>query len=73
MVNTDIMGPGFQSAYGLVLAIHLDARRGGFDNQIRTHGSDDYTSIARRFSRGSTMIPYAKFFARARVTRCTSP
>jgi hypothetical protein len=52
MVNTDIMGPGFQSAYGLVLAIHLDARRGGFDNQIRTHGSDDYTSIARRFSHG---------------------
>jgi hypothetical protein len=52
MVNTDIMGPGFQSAYGLVLAIHLDPKRGGFDNQIRTHGSDDYTSIARRFSHG---------------------
>jgi hypothetical protein len=52
LVNTDVMGPGFQSAYGLVLAIHLDARRGGFDNQIRTHGSDDYTSIARRFSHG---------------------
>jgi hypothetical protein len=29
-------------------------------------------AIARRFSRGSTMIPYAKFFARARVTRSTS-
>jgi hypothetical protein len=52
VVNTDVMGPGFHSAYGLVLAIHLDARRGGFDNQIRTHGSDDYTSIARRFSHG---------------------
>jgi hypothetical protein len=52
MVNTDVMGPGFQSAYGLVMAIHVDPRRGGFDNQIRTHGSVDYTSIARRFSHG---------------------
>ena len=52
LVNTDVMGPGFQSAYGLVLAIHIDPKRGGFDNQIRTHGSDDYTSIARRFSHG---------------------
>ena len=52
VVNTDVMGPGFQSAYGLVLAIHIDPKRGGFDNQIRTHGSVDYTSIARRFSHG---------------------
>jgi hypothetical protein len=52
VVNTDVMGPGFQSAYGLVMAIHVDPRRGGFDNQIRTHGSVDYTSIARRFSHG---------------------
>jgi hypothetical protein len=53
VVNTDVMGPGFQSAYGLVLAIH-HRKSGGqlFDNQIRTHGSDDYTSIARRFSHG---------------------
>jgi hypothetical protein len=54
VVNTDIMGPGFQSAYGLVMAIHLKQQPGGglFDNQIRTHGSVDYTSIARRFSHG---------------------
>jgi hypothetical protein len=52
VVNTDVMGPGFQSAYGLVLAIHIDPKKGGFDNQIRTHGSVDYTSIARRFSHG---------------------
>lgn len=52
VVNTDVMGPGFQSAYGLVMAIHIDPKRGGFDNQIRTHGSVDYTSIARRFSHG---------------------
>jgi len=53
VVNTDVMGPGFQSAYGLVLAIHHRKSGSGlFDNQIRTHGSDDYTSIARRFSHG---------------------
>jgi hypothetical protein len=54
VVNTDVMGPGFQSAYGLVMAIHHEVRRKGylFDNQIRTHGSVDYTSIARRFSHG---------------------
>jgi hypothetical protein len=53
VVNTDVMGPGFQSAYGLVLAIHHAKRGSGYwDNQIRTHGSVDYTSIARRFSHG---------------------
>jgi hypothetical protein len=54
VVNTEVMGPGFQSAYGLVMAIHHEGRPGGglFDNQIRTHGSVDYTSIARRFSHG---------------------
>ncbi len=54
VVNTDVIGPGFASAYGLVMAIHLKELEGGglFDNQIRTHGSVDYTSIARRFSHG---------------------
>lgn len=54
VVNTEVMGPGFASAYGLVMAIHLEKRSDGslFDNQIRTHGSVDYTSIARRFSHG---------------------
>ena len=52
MVNTDVMGPGYGSAYGLVMGIHVDPQRGNFDNQIRTHGSVDYTSIARRFSHG---------------------
>ncbi len=51
LVNTEIMGPGYQSAYGLVMGIHVDPKS-GFDNQIRTHGSVDYTSIARRFSHG---------------------
>lgn len=57
-VNTDVMGPGFASAYGLVMAIHHQVTRGGglFDNQIRTHGSVDYTSIARRFSHGCHRI-----------------
>jgi len=52
LVNTGVMGPGYQSAYGLVMGIHVDPKRGGFDNQIRTHGAVDYTSIARRFSHG---------------------
>ncbi|MDZ4693787.1 MAG: murein L,D-transpeptidase [Deltaproteobacteria bacterium] len=54
VVNTEIMGPGFGSAYGLVMAIHHEGRSNGnlFDNQIRTHGSVDYTSIARRYSHG---------------------
>ena len=53
VVNTDVMGPGYQSAYGLVMAIHHWKRGKSFyDNQIRTHGSVDYTSIARRFSHG---------------------
>jgi hypothetical protein len=36
------------------MAIHHKVLPGGglFDNQIRTHGSVDYTSIARRFSHG---------------------
>jgi hypothetical protein len=53
VVNTDVIGPGFQSAYGLVLAIHHQKSGAGvWDNQIRTHGSVDYTSIARRYSHG---------------------
>jgi hypothetical protein len=54
VVNTEVMGPGFGSAYGLVMAIHHEGRPNGnlFDNQIRTHGSVDYTSIARRYSHG---------------------
>ncbi len=54
VVNTEVMGPGFNSAYGLVMAIHHEVKPGGhlFDNQIRTHGSVDYTSIARRYSHG---------------------
>jgi hypothetical protein len=51
LVNTAVMGPGYQSAYGLVMGIHVDPKS-GFDDQIRTHGSVDYTSIARRFSHG---------------------
>jgi hypothetical protein len=54
VVNTELMGPGFASAYGLAMAIHLEQRPGGglHDNLIRTHGSVDYTSIARRYSHG---------------------
>jgi hypothetical protein len=56
VVNTDVMGPGFQSAYGLVMAIHHRGAGKLSDNGIRTHGSVDYTSIARRFSHGCHRI-----------------
>ncbi|MBN2575988.1 MAG: L,D-transpeptidase, partial [Deltaproteobacteria bacterium] len=53
VVNTDLMGPGFQSAFGLVEAIHHRVVGDKlYDNGIRTHGSVDYTSIARRYSHG---------------------
>jgi hypothetical protein len=62
VVNPDVMGPGFQSAYGMVMAIHHKVMPGGglFDNQIRTHGSVDYTSIARRFSHGCHRLVNAR-------------
>jgi hypothetical protein len=58
-INTNIVGPGYASAYGLVAAYHRRfSRRGngtfvlGTDEGIRTHGSSDYTSIWRRASLG---------------------
>jgi hypothetical protein len=55
--NYDETGPGYLSAYGLVAAIHEQARRGPggttyADNGIRTHGSFDYLSLRGRFSHG---------------------
>ena len=51
------IGPGYQSAYGLVMALHTrEARRKGKitddDGGIRTHGSADYMSIQTRHSHG---------------------
>lgn len=53
------MGPSYASAYGLVAAYHLKYQRKadgtlsiGGDEGIRTHGSVDYMSIARRHSHG---------------------
>jgi hypothetical protein len=76
VVNTDVMGPGYQSAYGLVMAIHHWKRgQSLFDNQIRTHGSVDYTSIARRYSHGchrlvnSRAVRLFDFILRHRVFR----
>jgi len=51
------IGPGYQSAYGLVLALHTrEVRRRGRlvdeDGGIRTHGSADYMSILGRHSHG---------------------
>lgn len=53
------MGPSYASAYGLVAAYHLKYQKMadgtlliGGDEGIRTHGSVDYMSIARRHSHG---------------------
>jgi hypothetical protein len=57
VVNRDLTGPGYASAYGLVMMIHhqLGDRNGTtdlLDNQIRTHGSVSYHSILRGTSHG---------------------
>jgi hypothetical protein len=51
------IGPGYQSAYGLVSALHTrEVRRRGQvedgDDGIRTHGSADYMSILTSHSHG---------------------
>jgi len=51
-------GPGYDSAYGLAMAIHVERRQHAdgrvtyYDNGIRTHGSVDYRSLLGRFSHG---------------------
>ncbi len=56
--DLDGLGPGYASAYGLAMAMHVveSKRKDGtistWDNQIRTHGSVDYNSILRRYSHG---------------------
>jgi hypothetical protein len=59
----DIVGPGYRSAYGLAMLVHLKpltASRAGdasgdvrmFDEGVRTHGSVSYGSILRGHSHG---------------------
>ena len=55
--DTDLVGPGYASAYGLVMLVHHRTyRRGGVtiweDNGVRTHGSVSYQSILRGESHG---------------------
>lgn len=58
VTNYDEVGPGYLSAYGLAMAIHVEQRKHPdgrvtfFDNGIRTHGSSDYRSLRGRFSHG---------------------
>lgn len=52
------MGPGYASAYGLVMGINVQDRERGdgtkvyLDNGIRVHGSVNYQSIQKRHSHG---------------------
>jgi hypothetical protein len=56
-VKSNIVGPGYASAYGLIAGYHLRPMgRRTVDEGIRTHGSVDYTSISRRASHGCHRI-----------------
>jgi hypothetical protein len=56
--NTDLFGPGYQSAYGLVMMVHhvpgrtAEGEERFWDQRIRTHGSVSYSSILRGYSHG---------------------
>jgi hypothetical protein len=55
--DTDLVGPGYASAYGLVMLVHHEVleRKGETtwsDHGIRTHGSVSYDSIQRGESHG---------------------
>jgi hypothetical protein len=55
--DTTLLGPGYASAYGLVMLVHHRAVRSAsgtvwYDNGIRTHGSVNYHSILRSESHG---------------------
>ena len=55
--ETDLLGPGYASAYGLVMLVHHRAVRNGdftiwYENGIRTHGSVSYQSILNGSSHG---------------------
>ncbi len=55
--DTDLLGPGYASAYGLVMLVHHRSAEGAegtvwYDNGIRTHGSVNYHSILSSESHG---------------------
>lgn len=55
--ETDLVHPGYPSAYGLVMLVHhrlVESAAGAiwYDNGIRTHGSVNYHSILRSESHG---------------------
>jgi hypothetical protein len=55
--RTELIGPGYRAAYGLVALIHEERRRGGKDDQwvdfgTRTHGTPSFRSIASGTSHG---------------------
>lgn len=61
-LNREVVGPGYRSAYGLVMLIHhrpplvsIDGTEGSpalFDAQTRTHGTASYRSVTRGDSHG---------------------
>lgn len=56
-VDTDVVGPGYASAYGLMALVHHRAPEGSHDTglvdaAVRTHGSGSYRSVLRGSSHG---------------------
>lgn len=57
VLNNEIFGPGYASAYGLVMLIHhqelkRETRTTYWDRGIRSHGSVSYHSLLRGYSHG---------------------
>jgi hypothetical protein len=53
VAREDSIGPGYRSAYGLVMMIHrTPADRGLLDTEVRTHGTVSYPSITGGNSHG---------------------
>jgi hypothetical protein len=76
--DTDLLGPGYASAYGLVMLVHHRAAEGAdgtvwYDNGIRTHGSVNYHSILMSESHGChrlfnhAAVQLASFLLRHRI------
>ena len=61
VVNYDELGPGYESAYGLVAGFFVVAKEGrpDWDNGIRAHGSAEYLSMysANGYSHGCHRLP----------------
>ena len=64
VAREEVLGPGYRSAYGLVMLVHLrevpgegGAPASWVDDGIRTHGTSDYRSVYGDHSHGCHRLP----------------